>query len=65
MNLPFYRSVLFVFICLFLQSQLAIAQSLQSYKKAAEKALLIDDYNAALLYLNQALLIEPADHSLQ
>lgn len=42
-----------------------IAQSFQTYKKAAEKALIVEDYNAALLYLNQALQIEPSDISLQ
>lgn len=65
MNQSCYKVIFILFISLFLHSQTTIAQSLQSYKKAAEKALAINDYNAALLYLNKALTIEPNDVGLQ
>ena len=65
MNKPSLKTVFIVISLLFFQSQIILAQSLQSYKKAAENALLLQDYNAALLYINQALTIEPDDTNLQ
>ena len=64
MNVSFLKTSVIIVICLLGYYQ-SMGQSFQSYKKAADKALLVKDYNAALLYLNQALQIDQNDVNLQ